>query len=111
MKSPGRQEVIAQIIDVTLRSAKAEEINIIEIGNLNDLIPHETAEEIRKEFVKYNTPIKQITNLRSLVNWTTKTGIIQNLGVKYVPEETYKINNEKGNSLHLRHIKSSLPVF
>lgn len=94
MNTVSREEAISRIIDVTMRSAKATEINIIEIGNLNDLISREAAEKIRLEFVKYNTPIKQITNLRRFVNWTTNTGIVQNLAVKYVPEETYKITNE-----------------
>jgi len=94
MRKPDREETIAQIIDVTMRSAKAKEINILEIGNLNDLISHDAAEKIRKEFVAFDTPIKQVTNLRKFVNWTANTGVTQNLAVKYVPEETYKITNE-----------------
>lgn len=94
MKHKSREEVIASIADVTLRSAKAKQIHIFEIGNLNDLLSKESAEQIRQEFVKSNVPIKQITNLRKFVNWTANTGLTQNLSVKYVPSESHKITNE-----------------
>jgi hypothetical protein len=94
MKHKSREEVITLITDVTLRSAKAKQILIFEIGNLNDLLTKESAEQIRQEFVKSNVPINQITNLRKFVNWTANTGLTQNLSVKYVPSETYKITNE-----------------
>ncbi len=94
MKKRSKDEVSSLITDVTLRSAKAKEIHIFEIGNLNDLLPRESAEKIRRKFVKFNTPIKQITNMRKFVNWTANTGLIQNLSIKYVPAETYEITNE-----------------
>ena len=94
MTKMSRAEVTSLISDVTMRSAKAKEINIFEIGNLNNFLSKELAEKIRQEFVKFNTPIKQITNLRKFVNWTANIDLTQNLGVKYVPKETFEISNE-----------------
>jgi hypothetical protein len=89
-----KEEVLSSILSISLRSAKAEEINIFELGNLNDLLPKQDAEQVRNEFVKYDTPIRQITNLREFSSWTENTDLTQNLVVKYVPEETYEIINE-----------------
>lgn len=90
-----RDEVVNAIIDVNIRSAKAKKYNIFELGTLNDLIPTEAAEEIREEFVKYDTPIKQITNHRQLEPWTKHEEFAQqNLSVKYVPKENFAIDSE-----------------
>ncbi|HSX07630.1 MAG TPA: hypothetical protein VLG11_01935 [Candidatus Saccharimonadales bacterium] len=90
-----KKEVVAAIIDASLRSAKAKEVNIFEIGNLNELLPMAEAESIRKEFVAHNTPIKQITNHRKFTSWTTNSELIQqNLKVKYVSPDNFAITNE-----------------
>jgi len=87
-------DVVASIIDVSLRSAKAKEICIFEIGNLGDLISPEEAEKVRSEFVRHNTPIRQITNHRRLAAWTSNEELTQNLRVTYVPVETLAITDE-----------------
>lgn len=88
-------DVAAAVFDVNMRSAKAKEINIFELGNLNDFLPHDKAEQLRKEFVAYKTPIKQITNLRKFTSWTDNTEFVQqNLAVKYVSPENMLIQNE-----------------
>ncbi len=92
--SQKRKEVIAAIVDVTLRSARSEKIEIFEIGNLDDFLPHKKAEELRREFTDRKTPIRQITNSRKFVSWTSESGMIQNLQVKYVPKENFDITNE-----------------
>lgn len=90
-----KDAVISAIVDVSLRSASAKAINIFELGNLNDLLSKEQAEFIRAEFVKHNTTIKQLTNLRKFTSWTDNTDLVQqNLSVKYVPPENFKIQNE-----------------
>lgn len=89
-----KEKVVDLIIDVSMRSAKATEINIFEFGSLNDLIPKGTAEQIRKEFVKYNTPIKQVTNSRQFASWTSNTEMTQNVTIRYVPADTFSITNE-----------------
>lgn len=90
-----KDEVTAAIYDVSLRSAQAKEIDIFELGNLNDLLPRDKAEQLRNEFVKYNTPIKQITNLRKFEAWTDNTELTQqNLAVKYVSPDNFSIKNE-----------------
>ncbi len=90
-----RDEVVEAIIDVNLRSARAKQYHIFELGNLNDLISKESAEKIRKEFVKFKTPIKQITNLRQFASWTENKELTeQNLEVKYVPKENFSIESE-----------------
>lgn len=90
-----RDDVINAIIDVSFRSASAKEINIFELGNLNDLLTKEQAESIRSEFVKHNTPIKQITNLRKFTSWTDNADLVQqNLSVKYVFPDIFSIQNE-----------------
>lgn len=90
-----KDDVVNAIVDVSLRSALAKAINIFELGNLNDLLSKEQAELIRAEFVKRNTPIKQLTNLRKFTSWTDNTDLIQqNLSVKYVSPENCDIRNE-----------------
>lgn len=89
-----RNDVVAAIADVSVRSADAKEILILEIGNLGDLIPHKQAELIRRKFVKHNTPIKQITNQPQLGPWTDTTGLAQNMEVRYVPTESFTITTE-----------------
>ncbi|HSW92445.1 MAG TPA: hypothetical protein VLH14_01035 [Patescibacteria group bacterium] len=90
-----REEVIAAIIDASLRSAEAKEINIFEIGNLNEFLSMAEAENIRKKFVAHNTPIKQITNHRKFSSWTDNSELTQqNLRVKYVSPDNFRIRNE-----------------
>jgi len=90
-----KREVIAAIVDASLRSAKAHEINIFEIGNLNEFLSMVDAESIRKEFVRHNTPIKQITNHRKFTSWTNNSQLTQqNLKVKYVSSDNFAITNE-----------------
>ncbi|HSX02215.1 MAG TPA: hypothetical protein VLI05_02765 [Candidatus Saccharimonadia bacterium] len=90
-----RDTVASAIIDVSLRSARAKSIYIFELGNLNDLMPKLEAEKIRQEFVRHNTPIKQITNLRRFTAWTENAELTQqNLAVKYVPAENFAITSE-----------------
>lgn len=90
-----KDEVVAAIIDVSLRSAAGSEINIFELSTLNDLIPKTEAEKLRKAFVEHNTPIKQITNHRKFTSWTDNIELVeQNLAVKYVPPESLTINSE-----------------
>lgn len=90
-----KAQVIANIIDVSLRSAKSKEIMIFEIGNLNEFLTSEQAEKIRSEFVRHGTPIRQITNHRKFSSWTeNKDFIEQNLQVTYVSPENFDIKNE-----------------
>jgi|GEM_PF-995198 len=90
-----RKQVVTGIIDASLRSARAKEINIFEIGNLNEFLSASEAESIREEFVKYGTPIKQITNHRKFSSWTDNSELTQqNLKVKYVSPDNFKISNE-----------------
>lgn len=90
-----KDAVINAIVDVSLRSASAKAINIFELGNLNDLLSKKQAELIRAEFVKHNTPIKQLTNLRKFTSWTDNADLDQqNLSVKFVSPENFKIQNE-----------------
>ena len=88
------EEVISRIVDVNARSARATEINIFELETLNELVSKDAAEQIRKEFAKFDTPIKQIANFRKFTSWTANAKVAQNLAVKFVPPETYKITNE-----------------
>lgn len=90
-----KEQVITNIIDVSLRSATSKEITIFEIGNLNEFLTSTQAEKIRSEFVRHGTPIKQITNHRKFSSWTeNKDFIEQNLQVKYVSSENFTIKNE-----------------
>jgi hypothetical protein len=90
-----RVEVLRAVVEVSLRSASAKEINIFELGTLNDLLSREEAELIRAEFVRRDTPIKQITNLRKFTSWTDNPDLVQqNLSVKYISPENFDIKNE-----------------
>lgn len=90
-----RESVVEAIIDVSIRSAKADEICIFELGNLNELISKEAAEQVRDKFVEHSTRIKQITNLRKFEDWTDNSDLVQqNLVVKYVSPENFDIKNE-----------------
>jgi len=88
------EDVIDRIIDISVRSASASSISIFEVSNLGNLIGKVAAEKIRKEFVKFNTPIRQITNLRKFKSWTSNLELTQNVTAKYVPPEVYEIRNE-----------------
>lgn len=90
-----KNAVINAIVDVSLRSASAKEVNTFELGTLNDLLTQEQAELIRAEFVKHKTPIKQITNLRKFTSWTDNAELTQqNLSVKYVFPDIFLIQDE-----------------
>jgi len=90
-----KDQVIAAITEVSSRSANAKQIDIFELGNLNDLISKSDAEKIRGEFVKYKTPIRQITNHRKLTAWTENADLIRlNQTVKYVSPDNFLIENE-----------------
>jgi len=88
-------QVITAIIEVNSRSAKSKHFDIFELGNLNDLLSKSDAEKLRKEFVKYKTPIRQITNHRKFTSWTENAELVkQNLAVKYVSPDNFLIENE-----------------
>lgn len=82
------------VLDANLRSAKAQQLHIIEISDLNRFLNKEDAETIRAEYVATGTIINQISNLRKWSSWTANQGIVDNLKVRFIPEHTFKINTE-----------------
>jgi hypothetical protein len=90
-----RDQVIQKIIDVTRRSAGAEELCIYEITSLDDLIGFGEAERVRELFSSNKTPIRQITNQKVYDPWTDNTELAQDLSARYVPKSVVDIKVEK----------------
>lgn len=88
-----KQIIIENIIDVTRRSAQAEEINIFEMGSLSDLLPMDEAEELRKLFVANDVKVRQISN-HSPENWTEVDGMKERVDLRVVDRSVIDIQTE-----------------
>lgn len=89
-----KESVATSIQTVSKRSALSAGVCIFELGNLNQLVSEKVAEEIRGEFTKHGTPIKQLSNVRQFTSWTSNLNLVHNLDIKYIPKETYNISSE-----------------
>jgi hypothetical protein len=90
-----KQKVVQKIIDVTHRSAGAEELCIYEITSLDDLIGFSEAEKLREFFISKQTQIRQITNQKVYDPWTDNAELAQDLSARYVPNSVVDIKVEK----------------
>jgi hypothetical protein len=85
------------IIDINMRSAHARDgIMIIELSNMNGIMAPDIAERIRENFVKNQTPIRQITNHTEigLENSLYQDGIQRLMQVHHIPKSIFRIENE-----------------
>lgn len=85
------------IIDINMRSACAKDgIMIIELSNMNGVMSWEDADRIRSEFIKNQTPIRQITNYSeiNLANSIHQDGMEKLMEVHYIPKDVFSIENE-----------------
>src|SRR3989344_1109051 len=87
---------IEDIIEINHRSAFTKNpIRIIELSSLSDIIPQDTAEKIRRTFLKNKIKIMQLTNHRVLEPWTKVKGFVEKcLNIRYVSEEILPIHAE-----------------
>lgn len=82
---------------VSLESARAKEkeIFIFELESLSDLFDEKLAEDLRKEFLKNNIKIKQITNIPALPKFTENNEFVNELMTfRYVPKDIFSIDKE-----------------
>ncbi|MEI6498752.1 MAG: hypothetical protein WCO23_02210 [bacterium] len=92
-----KNATIPDLYNITLASAKAKSksVCIYEKGNLSDVIGHKKAEELRNIFLANNVKIKQITNTPTLPPFSKNDRFINNcMTFRYIPEETFTIENE-----------------
>ena len=85
------------LYEISLKSSKAKEgkIFIFEKGDMSDLIDKTKAEKIRKNFMKNNTKVKQITNIPTLPKFTDNEEFVNKvMTFRYVPKDIFSIENE-----------------
>lgn len=87
-------EVIAFIESITRESTSATNIDIIELGSLSDLLPVESAEQLRQAFVASEVSIRQLTNHTDLGNWTEQRDLLRHIDIRVIPPETLLIETE-----------------
>lgn len=82
---------------VSLKSSntKSGEVFIFEKGEMADFIDKSKAEKIRKNFLKNNIKVKQITNIPTLPKFTDNDEFINKvMAFRYVPKDIFSIENE-----------------
>jgi len=85
------------LYELTLLSANArsKELFIFEKGSLSDFFPKESAEKLRKEFLKNKIQVKQITNHYNLKEFSKNNEFIDTVMLfRYVPKSIFHIKHE-----------------
>lgn len=85
------------LYDISLRSSRAKsgEVFIFEKGSMSDLFDKGEAEKIRKNFLKNNIKVKQITNIPELPKFTDSDEFVNKvMTFRYVPRDIFTIENE-----------------
>lgn len=87
---------IEDIIEINKKSAEThDKYRIIELSSLSDLIPFETAEDIRRSLLKNRVKVMQLTNQRAFEPWTKIKGFVEKcMNIRYVPKDVLPINTE-----------------
>lgn len=87
---------IQDIVSINRRQVEAVDgIRIIELSSLNDVIPFEAAESIRRSLFKSKIKTRQLTNHRSFESWTNVTGFVEEcMDVRHISEEVLPIEVE-----------------
>ncbi len=87
---------IKDIIEITKRSTQTNDVvRISELSSLGDIIPIKTAESFRREWLRNEVSIRQLTNKRSFEQWTEVNGFVDAcMDVKYVPGDILPIHTE-----------------
>ena len=87
----------SDLYEISLKSSKAEdrEVFIFEKGDMSDLVDKNKAEQIRKNFLKNNIKVKQITNIPTLPKFTDNDEFVNKvMTFRYVPKDIFTIDNE-----------------
>lgn len=87
---------IEDIIELNRKSALTKgSIRIIELSTLGNIIPHKTAESIRKTMLKHKVKVMQLTNQRAFEPWTKVKGFVETcMNVRYVSQDILPIHTE-----------------
>lgn len=106
---------LQDIVDITQKSAETKDtIRIMELSSLGDVIPFETAEKMRKAFLKNKVKILQLTNQRAFEPWTKVKGFVETcLNVRYVPKDVLPIQTEVlifDNTVAIYNVKPQVSV-
>lgn len=86
-----------ELYEITLLSAnaKSKKVFIFEKGSLSDLFSKEEAEKVRKEFLKNNIHVKQITNHYNLKEFSKNNEFVDEVMLfRYVPKDVFHIKYE-----------------
>ena len=96
MSSIRTSKDVRDIIELNRRHAYARAgVCIFELGSMDDLMPFDTAEEIRKLFVKNKTPVRQLTNHRHLDAWTSVEALPKTLQqIRTIDKAVFDIKHE-----------------
>lgn len=85
------------LYEISLKSSNAKEgeVLIFEKGEMSDLFDKTKAEKIRKNFLKNNIKVKQITNIPTLPKFTDNDEFVNKvMTFRYVPKDIFSIENE-----------------
>lgn len=87
---------VADIIEINRRSATSKtDIRIMELNTMSNIFPLATAESIRRQLLKNQVHVKELTNLRAFEPSTKVKGFIETcMNIRYVPKEILPINTE-----------------
>ena len=86
---------IDDIIDVSWRQSRSKtEVCIFEIGNMNDLIPRQDADQIRQALKDNKIKIRQISNYKWLPEFSKVKDYSKQIAAKFVDSEIFKVSSE-----------------
>ena len=87
---------LSDICDVNLRSANAKSgICIFELGSLDQIIGMKKAEIIREKLLKNNVKTKQLTNHKTLKEWTNMDNFVgKTMDIRYISPQFFTILHE-----------------
>lgn len=98
METYNFQKATPEILyEITLLSARAKskELCIIELWDMGDLFDYSQVESIRKEFLKNEITVRQITNTSSLTKFTENSDFVNKvMSFRYIPKNVFLIKKE-----------------
>ena len=88
---------ISDLYEISLKSsmAKTGEVFLFEKGSLSDLFDKNSAEKLRKNFLRNNIKVQQITNIPTLPKFSDNDKFVNKvMTFRYVPKDIFSIENE-----------------
>lgn len=87
---------VDDIIDISWRQSRSKtEVLIFEIGKMDDLIPIDTAEQIREAIKLNNVKVRQISNYKKIdKNYSGVEDFISQMDHHYIDPAVFKVSSE-----------------